>query len=150
MLLTIVLAAGMPVASATSEMMDEFNQNYNTSDTRLANCTVCHGSDVQSLNPYGLAYQENNGDFEAIEPLDSDEDSFNNQEEIQSLTFPGDPEDFPESTSDVPQETEQTAEEGQEQPVSNESSTETEQQSPGFEALLAIGILMAIYLLKKK
>lgn len=141
------------MVSATSGMMDEFNEKYNNSDTRLAECTVCHGSSVDSLNPYGQAYQENDLDFAAIESSDSDGDGFSNQDEIGSLTFPGDPEDYPETTSDMPQETEPMTDEAQEQPTDEEPSTETEneqQQSPGFEAILMISILVVLYHLKKK
>lgn len=102
LLFTVVISLGASIASATSEALDAFNQEYGTNDTRLNTCTVCHGSDIESLNPYGLAYQENNSDFAAIESSDSDGDGFNNLDEISSLTFPGDPEDYPGHTSTVP------------------------------------------------
>ncbi|KXS40216.1 MAG: hypothetical protein AWU59_2633 [Methanolobus sp. T82-4] len=147
LLLMVVIVAGTQTAFATSEMLDEFNQEYDTNGTRLDNCTVCHGESIESLNPYGLDYQENDADLLAVEPLDSDEDGFSNQEEIDALTFPGDPEDMPES---VAEEEESVVEEtpDEEEPVND---TGTDQQTPGFEAILGVaGLLMAIFLLKKK
>lgn len=147
LLLMIIAVAGIQTVSATGDMMDEFNQEYDTNATRLDNCTVCHGESIESLNPYGMDYQENDADLMAVEPLDSDEDGFSNQEEIDALTFPGDPEDMPES---VAEEEESVVEEtpDEEEPVND---TGTDQQTPGFEAILGVaGLLMAIFLLKKK
>ncbi|TGC09150.1 PGF-CTERM sorting domain-containing protein [Methanolobus halotolerans] len=139
------------MASATSGMMDEFNEEYGTNGTRLDTCDTCHGSDIESLNPYGMDYQENDGDLGAIESLDSDGDGYSNEEEINVLTFPGDQEDNPETRSSsqpdttVPSEPDDITEEA---PVED---TGTEQQSPGFEAIFAVaGILMAIYIIKRK
>jgi hypothetical protein len=138
LLLVVLIIAGVQAASATSGMMEDFNQFYDTNDTRLDTCSTCHGEDVESLNPYGADYGENAGDLEAIEALDSDGDGFTNLEEINALTFPGDPESMPETVSE-------------EEPVSEESATDAEQQSPGFEAVLGIaGILTVMYLLKRK
>ena len=148
LLVMIIAVAGIQTVSATGDMMDEFNQEYDTNATRLDNCTVCHGENIESLNPYSMDYQENDADLMAVEPLDSDEDGFSNQEEIDALTFPGDPEDTPEDVTEDGEESviEETLDE--EEPVDD---TETEQQTPGFEAILGVaGLLMAIFLLKKK
>jgi hypothetical protein len=154
LLLVVLILAGVQVASATSGMMDEFNQFYDTNDTRLDTCSTCHGEDVESLNPYGADYGESDGDLEAIEALDSDGDGFSNQEEISALTFPGDSESMPETVSEeIPEETITEENDGiiEEEPASEEPATDAEQQSPGFEAVLGIaGILAVMYLLKRK
>jgi PGF-CTERM protein len=108
LLLAIVILAGVPVVSATSDALVSFNEYYNTNDTRIDSCIVCHGSNVESLNPYGAAYQNDNGDFAAIETQDSDGDGFNNLDEINALTFPGNPEDYPGNTSTIPPGTNDT------------------------------------------
>ena len=154
LLVMIIAVAGIQTVSAPGDMMDEFNQEYDTNGTRLDNCTVCHGESIESLNPYGMDYQENDADLMAVEPLDSDEDGFSNQEEIDALTFPGDQEDTPEGVVEDEEESvvEETLDEdesvSEEEPVND---TGTDQQTPGFEAILGVaGLLMAIFLLKKK
>mgnify|MGYP000200350672 CR=1 FL=1 len=60
----------------------------------LNNCTLCHTASIPSLNPYGAAYKNNGRNtaaFGAIENIDSDGDGFTNIQEINALTFPGDP-----------------------------------------------------------
>jgi hypothetical protein len=74
----------------------------------VGNCQWCHhvtdyGRDntniSDTLNPYGWDYK-NAGRFRVdsfakIENIDSDDDGYTNKEEIQALTFPGDPNDNP-------------------------------------------------------
>jgi len=57
LLLAIGILAGIPMVSATSDAQVAFNEHYNTNGARLDSCIVCHGSNVESLNPYGTAYQ---------------------------------------------------------------------------------------------
>ncbi|MDW7733306.1 MAG: PGF-CTERM sorting domain-containing protein [Methanolobus sp.] len=167
------------MVSATSEALDAFNQRYDTNGTRIDSCTVCHGSNTDSLNPYGTAYSGSGGNFESIEAPDSDGDGFTNLEEIDALTFPGDPSDYPGNTSTpssgvvsnaterVDNATERVSNatervENATERVGNatervENATERVgnatdgQQIPGFEAVLALtGILMAIYLFRRR
>ena len=63
--------------------------------TRLDVCTTCHAVAPPQLNPYGAAWKDARYDFAAIEKIDSDRDSFANRAELDSLTFPGDPQDRP-------------------------------------------------------
>ncbi|AFV22606.1 hypothetical protein Mpsy_0395 [Methanolobus psychrophilus R15] len=101
-----------------------------------------------------MAYAASGRDFASIEALDSDGDGFTNLEEINTLTFPGDPADYPQTESETPSTGDIPApvNEGQEQETNEEPSDESasEQQSPGFGAVLAIvGILSAIYFKRK-
>ncbi len=66
-------------------------------NTRLDTCTLCHTSGAD-LNSYGADYLANGRNpaaFGLIEQLDSDGDGFINLDEIDLLTFPGDPADTP-------------------------------------------------------
>jgi hypothetical protein len=167
LLVTIIL--GSPVVTARPAYLEAYNQQYDIEDTKLDACLNCHISPNGggARNPYGMAYEGNDKDFASIESLDSDGDGFTNLEEINALTFPGDPADYPQAASEVPSEagvnetdptdkdTEDTpvpVNEGQgqetnEDPVNDPAS---EQQSPGFGIILAIaGILSAIHFKRK-
>ena len=77
----------------------------NGKTSSYGSCDYCHNTygiqpphGTVPLNPYGLAYKNagrNQSALQAIEPLDSDGDGFGNLVEIKSLTFPGDPKDYP-------------------------------------------------------
>ena len=91
-------------ALAKSGFLSTFNSLYGTSSTKLNDCTTCHGtSGYSSFNPFGRDYRTeylNNGKnvtnaLRAVEPLDSDGDSFGNLDEITARTLPGDGSDFP-------------------------------------------------------
>lgn len=98
--LAVVILIGAPVVSAKSGYLSSFNQNYNTSGTKLDTCNTCHtSSSGGSLNPYGRAYSGSGHNFASIETLDSDSDGFTNIEEINALTFPGNANDHPQTTS---------------------------------------------------
>jgi hypothetical protein len=169
-LLVTIILLGSPIVTARPAYLEAFNQQYDIEDTKLDACLTCHNSPNGggSRNPYGVAYSENDRDFASIETMDSDGDGFTNLEEINALTFPGDPADYPQTASEVPsetgvnetdptgdQDTENTSapvNEGQgqettEDPVNDSAS---EQQSPGFGVILAIaGILSAIHFKRK-
>jgi hypothetical protein len=66
---------------------DYCHQTYKTSEP--------HGKIVDTLNSYGMAYNNAKGDLKAIENLDSDGDGYTNIQEIQALTFPGAIKDYP-------------------------------------------------------
>ncbi len=172
LLLAIGILAGIPMVSATSDALVAFNEHYDTNGTRLDSCIVCHGSNVESLNPYGAAYQNDNGDFTVIETQDSDGDGFSDLDEVNALTFPGNPEDYPGNISTVPLGTNETVGEpinnaserlgnaserlgNASETVSNVServsnaTDEREEQSPGFEAVIAVFGLFAVVCLKR-
>lgn len=173
-----MVLAGASVASAYSSLQTSFNQHYDTNDTKLDSCDICHtGPNSGSLDLYGKAYSSSGRNFASIEDLDSDGDGFTNLEEIEALTWPGDSADYPvvsepvsEPTvnetamvTDEPvddQDTEETEiedeveeiedveEEDMEEPV---SETTSENQSPGFEVIFAIaGILSVVYLKRRE
>ncbi len=143
---------GAPSASARTSYLESFNQHYDTGDTKLDSCSICHSGEAR--NPYGKAYAQNGKNFTAIENLDSDKDGFTNLAEINALTFPGDPSDHPQNTSEALPETtvnatetlvnatqEQAATEvpdntaneqtTTEMPVSNETQAQPPSETPG-------------------
>jgi hypothetical protein len=73
--------------------------------TKLDSCSLCHTSNIPGLNPYGQDYKANGRNMAAlgaIEPIDSDKDSFTNIREIMAVTFPGDASDFPKTNTSTP------------------------------------------------
>lgn len=178
LLLTVVALIGLPMAAAQSSYLTSFNQYYNTAGTKLDSCNTCHTSSGGTLNSYGRAYLVSGRNFASIESLDSDKDGFTNLQEIKALTFPGDPNDYPPTTSATPTVTsanvtpgQQTAEvtvnnttqekptpqvtvnnTTQEKPIPQVAANNTTEapKSPGFEAILAVvGLLSIVYLNKK-
>lgn len=101
--LAVIVLMGTPMASARPSFLTSFNQYYDTAGTRLDSCATCHSGEAR--NPYGRAYAGSGKNFAAIENLDSDGDGFTNLVEINSLTFPGNPDDYPQITSETPSET---------------------------------------------
>jgi len=83
-----------PPALSKPEYLNEFNQRYGTTGSKLDSCLTCHKSQspsAENLNPYGKDFGAANHDFGAIEPKDSDGDGVSNINEIKKRTFPGDP-----------------------------------------------------------
>jgi len=174
LLFSIVALAGLTLVSATSNFLVSFNEHYNTTDTRVDSCVVCHGSNAGYLNPYGAAYRNSNDDFASIETQDSDGDGFSNLEEINALTFPGNPGDYPGNTSAIQPGTTGTVAgsvsnatekvnntterisnatdkiSNATEKVSNATNKNDGQQSPGFEAILAVVGLLAVVYLKRE
>ncbi|NPE29567.1 hypothetical protein HNV12_16720 [Methanococcoides sp. SA1] len=158
--------------SAKSSFLSSFNQYYDTGDTKLDSCAVCHtGPNGGSINSYGRAYSESGRNYASIETRDSDGDGYSNMDEIDALTFPGNANDHPETTSEIIPETvdnatetpvdenaddqsmeESIIDEAQEETTTeeNDSGTTTEQQSPGFEAILAFAGVIAVVCLKRR
>lgn len=104
--LAMTLVLGLPrVMLAVPSYLSEFNTLYGTSGTVLNTCILCHTTaSGPALNPYGtdVAGAHTAGTpvtpaLTAIEPLDSDGDTFTNIVEINARTFPGDPTSFPAS-----------------------------------------------------
>lgn len=98
-LLMVLALIGLPQALASTGDLGPFNAKYNTSETRLNTCKVCHTTGA-NLNQYGMDMSKQTGTTEQclanIELLDSDGDGFGNIDEINNLTFPGDFADTPE------------------------------------------------------
>ena len=66
--------------------------------TRVYKTQPPHGDILETLNSYGLAYNDAGGNqaaLELIEGSNSDGDTSTNIEEIRALTFPGDARDYP-------------------------------------------------------
>jgi hypothetical protein len=171
-----IILIGVPVTSAKSSYLYSFNQRYDTADTVLDTCDVCHsGPNGGSLDSYGRAYSHTRN-YGGIEDQDSDGDGFTNLEEINALTFPGDSSDHPqvepvivqnsteESTEPVVNETitipieESSINETQENATSeieNENTTETSQttegdrQTPGFEVVISVFTIIAAFYFRK-
>lgn len=110
-LLLVVISIINP-ASAIPELLDGFNFKYETSQSRLDSCELCHQSEISNanscgychavpisekgkkLNPYGEDLNKNlnmNLDkaFKEIEGLDSNEDGITNIKKIHGESFPG-------------------------------------------------------------
>ena len=85
-------------AQSTPEYLSQFNAKYETRGTKLDSCRTCHQGDTgnaENLGPYGKDFGASNHDFAAVEGKDSDGDGFTNLDEIKAETFPGDPNDNP-------------------------------------------------------
>jgi hypothetical protein len=92
-------------AESKPEYLSSFNARYKTTGSRLDSCTTCHASSSPSrdnLNPYGSDFGAANHDFGAIEGKDSDGDGFSNIDEINTGTFPGDPNENPNKKAEPP------------------------------------------------
>ncbi|WP_340820175.1 PGF-CTERM sorting domain-containing protein [Methanolobus sp. WCC4] len=142
LMLVVVTLAGITVTSATTDAQGVFNQTYSVEGTALDSCGICHGE--AALTPYGMDALASGLDLASIEDDDSDEDGFTNIEEINALTSPGDPDDYPET---MMEEEEAEAEDMEEEPVSEETS---ESQAPGFEIVFAIAGIVSVAYLKRK
>lgn len=104
LLVLVVALVGVPEALARSDYLTAFETKYPSAmGTKLDNCDTCHAGPVlfsvtgssKQVNYYGRDYNLKNHDFAAIEGIDSDGDGFTNIDEINALTFPGDPNDKP-------------------------------------------------------
>ncbi len=100
LLLTVMISATKPqISSAAPGDLSSAVAKYPIlSGSSLQTCDLCHTASVPNLNPFGAAYKangRNNAAFGSIENLDSDGDGFTNIQEINALTFPGNPASFP-------------------------------------------------------
>ena len=100
---TVVLIASQLLARGA--YLDSWETIYPDSTLGVSyQCNVCHAAD-KLFNPYGesisAVYTANGGDIDAairaVEPDDSDGDSFSNLAEISANTHPGDAADSPSS-----------------------------------------------------
>lgn len=93
-----LITAAADTARATGGIRTSWKNRYTTACTTLRSaadaCVLCHVSgdpDASDLNGYGQSLADNNRNFAAIEPVDSDGDGRTNLLEItQDCTFPGD------------------------------------------------------------
>src|SRR5512135_2432479 len=82
LLMLAILFAIPPSNNATANSTDKsqaISKYPFISGTRLDSCSLCHTSNIPSLNAYGSAYLSNgrnNNAFSLIENLDSDGDGF--------------------------------------------------------------------------
>ncbi len=113
LVLAALLAVGFAgVAQARSGYRTDFNNLYGTAGSVLDTCNTCHGATNSSWNSYGQALIAAGGitpgtqvadsvitsALRAIEPQDSDGDTYSNITEINARTFPGDPSSKPSPT----------------------------------------------------
>ncbi len=85
----------VPPAFAKNEYLLAAGLTYpEITSTQLYNCSLCHSSG-DNRNPFGMDFEANGHNFQAIEDEDSDSDGFSNITEIESLTWPGNPLSFP-------------------------------------------------------
>jgi hypothetical protein len=84
--------------SAKPEFFEAFLAEYPfVVGTRIESCNVCHTMPPRR-NDYGTDFNIAGRVFSVIESTDSDNDGFDNITEIMALTFPGNPDDNPNST----------------------------------------------------
>lgn len=159
----MIVLIGATMAAARPAYFSSFRQNYDIGGTKLDSCNTCHTSGGGSpRNPYGMAYSESGRDFAAIGDLDSDNDGSTNLEEINGLTLPGDPNDYPQDISQTTSGTMVNV--TPQQNMTNVSDDDTENtiaeipvnntteapKSPGFEVIFAVLGCLMITGLKKK
>lgn len=94
--LALLLASPM---QAKPQFLDRLRAAYpNIVDSPIDDCVLCHRDGVPDgpINKFADNFFSYKADLAALEPLDSDGDGFTNLEELTALTFPGDPDSFPE------------------------------------------------------
>ena len=90
-LLGVILMATQ--AFALPKYQKQFGAAYPS--FKKTSCSVCHLAEGNALNGYGNDLKAAGFDFKAIEPKDSDTDSFTNIEEIKAGSMPGDKDSTP-------------------------------------------------------
>jgi hypothetical protein len=94
----IISSIPQPVFAAPADLSSFVTKYPVALGTLMQQCALCHTNSIPALNPYGAAYKaagRSVAAFAAIENLDSDGDGFTNIQEINALTFPGDPSSHP-------------------------------------------------------
>jgi mono/diheme cytochrome c family protein len=87
-----IIAGAFGMANASPVYVTNFGSAYPGASSSLNTCMLCHASSgPPGLNNYGVAFSSNAHNFQAIENQDSDSDGFNNIDELNAGTFPGDP-----------------------------------------------------------
>jgi hypothetical protein len=95
----LLLDRPQPAQAFSSYLTQAENLYPGIVNSRIDNCDLCHVTGSFGRNPYGADFAANGHSFTAIEGLDSDNDGYTNIEEINALTFPGDPADPPSATA---------------------------------------------------
>lgn len=95
-LLMVMIASSEPQSgsAAPGDLGSAVSKYPNLNGSSLQTCDLCHTASIPNLNPFGAAYKANGRNpsaFGLIENLDSDGDGFTNIQEINALTFPGNP-----------------------------------------------------------
>lgn len=90
-----IFAVAQSVQAFSSDLVAANGQYPNIQNSRIDSCNLCHVSGSFARNPYGQAYATSGRNFVTIEILDSDGDGYTNLQEIQALSFPGNPSDVP-------------------------------------------------------
>jgi hypothetical protein len=119
-------------AEATWSTKEKFTSTYpHTANSKLDSCRTCHTDayDAKHLNRFASDYRGNNSNWAAIEGLDSDGDGVLNIDEINALTFPGDPGDLPEAQEE-PAETTSPPDEESSTTTTTTSTTSTTTTTP--------------------
>lgn len=93
---------GVQAAMASNALKGQFKAKY--PDFKVVNCKICHEAQPK-LNTYGLDLQKNALNFESVEQIDSDGDSFTNLVEIKANTLPGDKNSAPAAVIETGTET---------------------------------------------
>jgi len=135
---TSLYLAGAQEAASKPEFLKTFEKKYpEASGSRIDACILCHvenpDTGTSKWNPFGSEFKTVGG-FAAMESQDSDGDGFSNIEEIHALTFPG-------NASDHPMVTNHT--------TTAPPDVNKVEKTPGFEAVMALIALLAIYGRKK-
>lgn len=92
-LVLAITAVSFSNAYAKDSYTDDFNAYYGTNgghnyQSVLGSCLTCHPSG-SNRNSYANDWRNNGHNFASVEPLDSDNDGFNNGDEIAAGYFPG-------------------------------------------------------------
>jgi hypothetical protein len=100
-ILTLILLwilRSTPVSAQSGDLESAESKYPIIEGSRIDSCSFCHQGSPPALTQYGkdyLSHGRNSAAFTAIEALDSDGDGFTNIQEINALTFPGNPNDHP-------------------------------------------------------
>ncbi len=148
-LLAVMVASTKPQTGSAlpSDLSSAMSKYPSLSSTSLNTCDLCHTSSVPNLNPYGAAYKSNGRNtaaFGLIENLDSDGDGFKNIQELNSLTFPGNPASFPSvptaTKTTVPVPTNTSVPNSTKTPIPTVGAPSATPTSPSNSASITIGL----------
>ena len=108
--------------AGTADARPEYIKTFKDFDDKIKKCTLCHvqSSGYGGLNPFGKDFAELRALTPELMQLDSDGDRYSNIEELRAGTMPGDASSYP------------------------------GKQTPGFEGLFALAVLVGIAALRSK
>jgi len=106
-LLAVMIASSTPQSgfALPGDLSSATSKYPNLTSSALNTCDLCHTASIPNLNPFGAAYKANGRSpaaFGLIENIDSDGDGFTNIQEINALTFPGNPASKPAAPTAIP------------------------------------------------